>query len=102
MSDAMSTDHSSLRPTCDRAQLELRCLGRALIPMPEQDPEPTVVAKIVALVLAVAWAAITVGMAFEGVDTVAPPYYGLFTALIFLLVGKLWDVEVKRLLPTDN
>lgn len=84
-----------------RARFELHCLGRALIPMPD-EPSRTLVAKFAALVLVIGWTAITVGLAFEGVATVSPPYYGAFTALIFLLVGKLWDVEASKLLPQSE
>lgn len=58
--------------------------------------------KLITLAFVGVWAAITLGLAFESVATIQPPYYGLFTALVFLLVGRLWDIEVDRLLPTNT
>jgi hypothetical protein len=67
-----------------------------------KDDDVRLVAKLVALMLVATWLAITIALSVEGVDAVAPPYYGLFTALVFLLIGKLWDLEVGDLLPTGG
>ena len=84
----------------DRAKVELTCLARTLIPMP--DDNGRLVAKLVAVVLVVLWSVVTLSLTFEGVDAVPPPHYGLFTAVVFLLVGRLWDIEVGDYLPTGN
>lgn len=82
----------------NRAQIEAQCLARALIPMPEDD-ERRLAAKAVALALVGVWLAITISLTLEGVDAVRPPFYTPFTALVFLLVGKLWDLEAQSLMP---
>jgi hypothetical protein len=82
-------------------QTEATCLARALIPM-SKDDENRLAAKIVAIMLVGTWLLITVALSVERVDAVAPPYYGLFTALVFTLVGKLWDFEYQDLLPTGK
>jgi len=64
--------------------------------MPEDNGRT--VAKFVALLLVLAWTLITIGLAFEDVSVVQPPFYGIFTAVVFLLLGKLWDLEVQHLL----
>jgi hypothetical protein len=92
----------SVKPNTDdpleRAKIELICLGRTLMPHEDNDAIP----KIIALILVGLWSAITLALTLEGVDAVAPPYYGLFSALVFLLVGRLWNIEVERLLPTSK
>ncbi|MFC7323231.1 hypothetical protein ACFQMF_01425 [Halorubrum rutilum] len=50
-------------------------------------------ASITAGALVLVWLAITLSLTFEGIEAVAPPYYGIFTALVFLLVGRLWGIE---------
>lgn len=76
----------------------LRCLPRGLIPMAD-DHAARLVEKLIALVLVLAWTAVFVGMSFEGVAVVEPRFWGVFTAIIFILVGKLWDLEVQKYLP---
>lgn len=92
----------SVEPICtesmDRARIELICLWWALMPHEDNDAIP----KIVALILVGLWSAITLSLTLEGVAAVAPPYYGVFTALVFLLVGRLWNIEAERLLPTGK
>ena len=93
----MATKSHQLDPV-DRTKIELICLWRALMPHEDNDAIP----KIIALILVGLWSAITLALTLEGVDAVAPPYYGLFSALVFLLVGRLWNIEVERLLPTSK
>ncbi len=85
-------------PSYERAKIEAVGLWRALMPQDETETVP----KVVALILVVLWSVISLSLTFEGVAAVAPPYYGLFTALVFLLVGRLWNLEAERLLPTDK
>jgi hypothetical protein len=82
-------------------ETEATCLVRALIPM-SKDDESRVAAKAVAIMLVATWLVITLALSLEGVDAIAPPHYGLFTALVFLLIGKLWDLEVADILPTGG
>jgi hypothetical protein len=67
-----------------------------------KDDETRLAAKIIAIMLVATWLAITMTLSLEGVDAVVPPYYPIFTALVFLLIGKLWDLEVADLLPTGG
>ena len=50
-------------------------------------------ASLLAGALVLVWLAITMSLTLEGIDAVPPPHYGLFTALVFLLVGRLWGIE---------
>lgn len=67
-----------------------------------EDPPARAVEKMIALVLVSAWAAGTLAMTFTAVKTTVPPYWMPFTALVFLLVGRLWNLEVEKLLPTNR
>ena len=72
--------------------------------MPD-DPGRRVLAKFVAAILVILWSTITVAVSFE--RAVVPPHWLPFTALVFLIVGRLWRIEVNSLLPgvygsTDN
>lgn len=64
------------------------------------DPPVRTVEKIIAFVLVSAWTAGTLAMTFTAVKTTVPPYWMPFTALVFLLVGRLWNLEVEKLLPS--
>jgi len=64
--------------------------------MPEDNGRKA--AKAVALILVSVWSVITLSLTLEGVAAVSPPFYGVFTAVVFALVGKLWDIEVKQYL----
>lgn len=93
----MSAENPHCDPT-DRAKIELHALGRCVMP----HDDNSFGRKIVTLVFVTVWAAVTLGLAFESVAVVTPPYYGLFTAIVFLIVGRQWDIEVERLLPTST
>lgn len=58
--------------------------------------------KLATIVFVGVWAAVTLGLAFESIAVVEPPFYGLFTAIVFLLVGRMWNLEVERLLPVPG
>lgn len=79
----------------------LRCLPRGLVPMPDDESSRTA-EKLIALLLVTVWAAGTLAMTFSAVETTVPPHWPYFTALVFLLVGKLWDLEVQKYLPTGG
>ena len=61
------------------------------------DSERRVVAKLLAVVMVLGWLTITVAVSFD--RAVVPPHWLPFTALVFLIVGRLWDIEVDQLLP---
>jgi len=67
-----------------------------------EDAPVRAVEKLIALILVLAWTAATLAMTFAAVETTVPPYWMPFTALVFLLVGRLWNIEVERLLPVDR
>ena len=83
------------KPTTDLA-LEYHALKRCLTPMPD-DPDRRVLAKFVAAILVILWSVITVAVSFGA--AVVPPHWLPFTALVFLIVGRLWSIEVYQLLP---
>ena len=64
--------------------------------MPD-DPDRRVLAKFVAAILVILWSVITVAVSFGA--AVVPPHWLPFTALVFLIVGRLWSIEVHHLLP---
>lgn len=79
-----------------RVQTETHCLLRALIPMPEDDGR-LVFAKLIALSLFGVWATVYLALTLERVEAVEPPHFWLLTAVVFLIIGKLWDLEaIKR------
>jgi len=77
-------------------ELEYRALKRCLTPM-ASDTDRRVLAKIVGLVLVLLWSGITLAVSFDA--AVVPPHWLPFTALVFLIVGRLWSIEVEQLLP---
>jgi len=95
----MAATHSP--PDChpDESLLDhLRCLPRGLIPMPEDQPVRSV-EKVVALLLVTVWSLVFLGLSFEMVNATEPRFWGVFSAIVFILVGKLWDLEVQKYLP---
>lgn len=79
----------------------LRCLPKGLIPMPD-DGTHRVLQKVVALILVVVWAVVFLALTFDAVAATRPEYWALYTAIVFTLVGKLWDLEVAKYLPTNT
>ena len=75
-----------------------RCLLYGLIPMPEDEPR-RIVEKVIALLLVGVWSAVFLGLSFDAVSVSTPQYWAIFTAIVFTLVGKLWDLEVDKYLP---
>lgn len=92
------SDSGTLWPIV-RGRVEARCLVRALVPMSENDGRT--VAKVVALILVSVWSIITLSLTFESVAAVSPPYYGMYTAIVFLLIGRLWNLEVRNLFAKE-
>jgi len=67
--------------------------------MPDDDTARTL-EKLIAALLVGAWTVGTMLMLVDAVPTTTPPFWTPFTALVFLLVGRLWDLEVQKILPT--
>lgn len=82
------------------AATELKCLVNSVTPMSE-DPPTRTVEKAIALVLVLAWVGGTTIMTLDAIATTVPPFWMPFTALVFLLVGRLWNLEVEKILPTN-
>ena len=68
--------------------------------MPEDNGRK--VAKTIALLFVTGWLIITISLSLESIPAVSPPFYGAYTAVAFLLVGRLWDLEVSKLLPSGG
>ena len=66
--------------------------------MPEDQPVRAV-EKVVALLLVTVWSLVFLGLSFEAFDATEPRFWGVFSAIVFILVGKLWDLEVQKYLP---
>jgi hypothetical protein len=80
---------------------ELKCLAKSVTPMTE-DPPARTLEKVIAAVLVATWTVGTMLMTIDAVATTVPPYWMPFTALVFLLIGRLWDLEVQKVLPTSG
>ena len=78
-----------------------RCLLYGLIPMPEDKPR-RIVEKVIALLLVAVWSAVFLGLSFDAVNVTTPRDWAIFTAIVFTLVGKLWDLEVEKYLPAGS
>lgn len=89
------SERYSMNSIIDDAKLEVRGLWRTFMPHEENNNTR----KAVTLILVLTWSILTIAMAFEDLATVSPPFYGLYTAVIFLIVGRLWNLEVEKLLP---
>ena len=77
----------------DRARVELYCLARTI--MPDDETFERTVATIILMFV---WASIVLGPMFTGAD---PARYEIVigtTAIVFLVLGKMWDIEENRLL----
>lgn len=76
----------------DRTKIELRCLLRALFPMPEES-SMSWFRKVVTLTVLLVWVALTMEI------TPAEPdqwmMYSL-TALLFLIIGRMWDIQLEK------
>ncbi|AFZ74542.1 hypothetical protein SAMN05443661_110163 [Natronobacterium gregoryi] len=88
----------SVKPRTDdplhRTKIELICLGRAL--MPDKDSLERTVAT---LILFGVWAAIVLGPMFFPEAEPPPSELQLgTTAVAFLVLGRMWDLEVERVL----
>ena len=77
----------------ERLRAEAVCLGRALMP-----DEETYVRTIVTLVLLFVWAIALLGPAFDVSRPINTHVLLGMTALVFLLVGHLWGLEVEKVL----
>ena len=66
--------------------------------MPDDEPR-RMVEKVIALLLVVVWSAVFLGLSFDAINVTTPQYWAIFTAIVFTLVGKLWDLEVDKYLP---
>jgi hypothetical protein len=49
--------------------------------------------KAMTILFVVVWGVITVLLSIESIDTVQPPYYGVLTAAVFTILGRMWDIE---------
>lgn len=87
----------SYRPRTPIEQARIEARGLLRVFMPHEDNSLT--KKILTISFVSVWLLITVGLAFQDIGTIAPPHYGIFTAIVFLIVGKQWDIEVERLNP---
>lgn len=77
-------------------QLRTECKGLVLTFMPHDNNSN--LRKAITLLFVTVWLIITLGLAFQDFAVVQPPFYGVFTAIVFLIVGKQWDIEVQRLM----
>lgn len=80
---------------CARAKAEAVCLGRALMPHPSTE---TFTRTAVTLLFLGTWITGILGPAFNAADPLPQEIMLPFTAIVFLLVGHLWGLEVDKVL----
>jgi len=90
--------HRNQPPT--DARTEVKALSHCLVPMPDDD-DTTLVAKLIAFMAVAVWLGITIALTIDAINATAPPFYWAFTAVVFLLVGRLWNLEVEKILPSQ-
>ena len=73
-------------------EAELWCLLNCMIPNKNNNS----LSKLVTLVFVSGWVFITLSMTLENVDAVRPIYYGFYTAIVFLILGRMWDIELDK------
>ncbi|MFD1512446.1 hypothetical protein [Halomarina rubra] len=91
-----SIDYTAARsPFRERPIERLKCevLAALLTFVPHRYNNHT--RKIVTIVLAVGWMTMTVGISAK--LAVATPTYGMLTAAVFAIIGRMWDIEVGAL-----
>jgi len=76
----------------ERLYAELYCLGLAFVFHDGNNH----VRKALTLLLFLVWGAVTVGLSFESVGTVQPPFYPVMTGIVFLIIGRMWNIEVNN------
>ena len=77
-----------MTPPLADPQREAYALAKSCMPNGHHN-----LASLVAALLVIVWLVVTLALTFEAVAAVKPPYYGVFSALVFLLVGRLWGIE---------
>lgn len=74
-------------------RIESKCFGRCFYPHKNNNS----LTKLITLVFVTGWVIITALMAVEDVSTVRPVYYGFYTAVVFLILGRIWGLEIDSL-----
>ena len=78
--------------------LKYEILGLKLMLLPDGGEEQVEESrKLITLLLIFAWTVITISLTINAIAAVEPPFYGAFTALIFLVIGRMWGVRVEQL-----
>lgn len=52
--------------------------------------------KATTIMLFVVWSIVTVGITFDALMTVKPPHYGVLSAIVFAIIGRMWGIEVEN------
>jgi hypothetical protein len=86
--------HPPQRPR-DRIAFEGRALARCF----QMTNGNSAAQTITTTILVGAWAVMTILLSVEAVASTPPPMYGAFSGVVFLIVGRMWNLEVERLLP---
>lgn len=79
-----------------RLGIELEALGRVFMP-DVTDSHKKIFRGVISVILVTAWSAGTLLMMVEDVPTTRPEIWTVFTAIIFLMIGRFWDIEVEKL-----
>jgi len=77
-----------------RAAVEIRALWRTCTTAPDNNDAR----KYATAILVLTWSVLTVLIALQRVPDPSAVFYGPFTAFVWILVGRMWGVEVERVL----
>ena len=79
-------------------RIELIALLRVFYPRANNNSTT----KLISLVFVTGWVIITIGMTFEDLPTARPIYYGIYTALVFIMIGRIWHIEVEKFISAEK
>jgi hypothetical protein len=52
--------------------------------------------KAATIVLVSTWGVVTVGLTFDSLSTAKPPFYIVLTGIVFLIIGRMWDIQINN------
>ena len=86
--------------SCETYSVTQEISGLINLFMPEEQAREES-RRIIAVLLLLLWGTVTLMLTIESVDAVEPPFYGVLTAIIFLIVGRMWGIEMENIVSED-
>jgi len=67
--------------------------------MPDQVDDITKAFRgAIALVIVTSWSIGTIAILLESVETSKPAVWTVLTAIVFLIIGRLWNIQMEKLM----